>query len=90
MPCNAEAECYLLDDPLSALDVHVGEHAFSAVIGSGGMLHGKTRVLVTHREDLCSRADWIVSNGIRDEIVEVLTRGMRKLSHAREGGLGGL
>ncbi len=76
-------------DPLSALDVHVGEHVFSAVIGSGGVLHGKTRVLVTHREDLCSRADWIVRMD-KGEIVEVSRGGMRKIVACAEGGLGGL
>ena len=38
----------LLDDPLSAVDSHVGKHIFEQVIGSKGLLAGKTRVLVTH------------------------------------------
>ncbi|KAK3796141.1 hypothetical protein RRG08_018142 [Elysia crispata] len=43
-----QADIYLLDDPLSAVDAHVGKHIFNHVIGHQGMLAGKTRVLVTH------------------------------------------
>ncbi|XP_049823779.1 multidrug resistance-associated protein 1 isoform X4 [Aethina tumida] len=44
----ADAEIYLLDDPLSAVDSHVGKHIFEQVIGPTGLLGKKTRVLVTH------------------------------------------
>ncbi len=36
-----EADVYLLDDPLSAVDSHVGKHIFDKVIGPDGMLRGK-------------------------------------------------
>uniref|UniRef100_A0A3Q1GA62 Multidrug resistance-associated protein 1 n=1 Tax=Acanthochromis polyacanthus TaxID=80966 RepID=A0A3Q1GA62_9TELE len=39
---------YLLDDPLSAVDAHVGKHIFDQVIGPQGLLKDKTRILVTH------------------------------------------
>uniref|UniRef100_A0A8C7YZ28 Multidrug resistance-associated protein 1 n=1 Tax=Oryzias sinensis TaxID=183150 RepID=A0A8C7YZ28_9TELE len=39
---------YLLDDPLSAVDAHVGKHIFDYVIGPQGLLKDKTRILVTH------------------------------------------
>ena len=42
------AEVYLFDDPLSAVDAHVGKHIFAEVIGPNGVLRKKTRVLVTH------------------------------------------
>lgn len=42
------ADIYFFDDPLSAVDSHVGKHIFEQVIGPKGMLAGKTRVLVTH------------------------------------------
>jgi ABC-type transport system involved in cytochrome bd biosynthesis fused ATPase/permease subunit len=45
----SDGDLYLLDDPLSAVDAHVGAHMFTEVIGSTGLLKGKTRILVTHR-----------------------------------------
>lgn len=44
----ADAHVYLLDDPLSAVDSHVGQHIFDKVIGPNGLLKGKCRILVTH------------------------------------------
>ncbi|XP_058820116.1 multidrug resistance-associated protein 1-like [Topomyia yanbarensis] len=44
----ADADIYLFDDPLSAVDAHVGKHIFEKVIGPEGMLVGRTRLLVTH------------------------------------------
>jgi ABC-type multidrug transport system fused ATPase/permease subunit len=35
------ADVYLLDDPLSAVDSHVGKHIFNKVIGSKGLLRNK-------------------------------------------------
>jgi len=43
-----QCDIYLLDDPLSAVDSHVGRHIYEEVIGPKGMLAGKTRLLVTH------------------------------------------
>ncbi|XP_025074064.1 multidrug resistance-associated protein 1 isoform X5 [Pogonomyrmex barbatus] len=43
-----DSENYFLDDPLSAVDSHVGKHIFEKVIGPNGLLKKKTRVLVTH------------------------------------------
>lgn len=42
------ADIYLFDDPLSAVDSHVGKHIFDNVLGENGILRGKTRLLVTH------------------------------------------
>ncbi|XP_046557639.1 multidrug resistance-associated protein 1-like isoform X2 [Haliotis rubra] len=44
----SDRDIYLLDDPLSAVDSHVGKHIFRNVIGNEGILRDKTRVLVTH------------------------------------------
>uniref|UniRef100_A0A1I8HXE8 ABC transmembrane type-1 domain-containing protein n=1 Tax=Macrostomum lignano TaxID=282301 RepID=A0A1I8HXE8_9PLAT len=42
------ADIYLLDDPLSAVDSHVGRHIFERVLGPQGLLAGRTRLLVTN------------------------------------------
>ncbi|XP_064352540.1 multidrug resistance-associated protein 1 isoform X3 [Camelus dromedarius] len=54
------ADIYLLDDPLSAVDVHVGKQLFEKVIGSSGILKNKTRILVTHNLALLPQVDLIV------------------------------
>ena len=36
-----DADVYLLDDPLSAVDAHVGQHIFKHVIGPQGLLRNK-------------------------------------------------
>ncbi|XP_018374238.1 PREDICTED: probable multidrug resistance-associated protein lethal(2)03659, partial [Trachymyrmex cornetzi] len=43
----ADADIYLMDDPLSAVDAHVGKHIFEKCIDK--YLRGKTRILVTHQ-----------------------------------------
>ncbi|XP_011343424.1 multidrug resistance-associated protein 1 isoform X3 [Ooceraea biroi] len=43
-----DSDNYFLDDPLSAVDSHVGKHIFENVLGPNGLLKKKTRVLVTH------------------------------------------
>ncbi|XP_026281245.2 multidrug resistance-associated protein 1 isoform X2 [Frankliniella occidentalis] len=55
-----DAEVYLLDDPLSAVDSHVGKHIFDNVIGPQGLLKKKTRVLVTHGITFLREVDLIV------------------------------
>ncbi|KAI1314392.1 Multidrug resistance-associated protein 1 [Mortierella claussenii] len=44
----ADADIYLLDDPLSAVDAHVDQHLWQHLIGPKGLLKDKTRLLVTH------------------------------------------
>ena len=56
----ADSDIYLLDDPLSAVDSHVGKHIFDEVIGPNGLLKHKTRVLVTHKISLLPQVDMIV------------------------------
>ncbi|GMT15827.1 hypothetical protein PFISCL1PPCAC_7124, partial [Pristionchus fissidentatus] len=43
-----DADIYLLDDPLSAVDARIGESIYNNVIEHNGMLKKKTRLLVTH------------------------------------------
>ncbi|XP_054478436.1 multidrug resistance-associated protein 1-like [Anoplopoma fimbria] len=54
------SDVYLLDDPLSAVDAHVGQHIFDRVIGPRGLLKDKTRVLVTHGLGFLCKADLIL------------------------------
>ncbi|XP_058142359.1 ATP-binding cassette sub-family C member 6 isoform X2 [Dasypus novemcinctus] len=54
-----KAAVYLLDDPLAALDAHVGQQVFSRVIGPDGLLQGTTRILVTHARHVLPQADRI-------------------------------
>ncbi|KAB0798125.1 hypothetical protein PPYR_09118 [Photinus pyralis] len=58
-----EADIYLFDDPLSAVDAHVGKHLFDECILK--YLKNKTRILVTHQLQFLKHADTIVimSNG---------------------------
>ena len=58
-----DCEIVLLDDPLSAVDVHVGQYLFSHCIQ--GALSGRTRLLVTHQLHVLPQLDHIVvlSNG---------------------------
>ena len=39
----SEADVYLLDDPLSAVDAHVAKHIFDKVMGPDGALKDKVR-----------------------------------------------
>ncbi|KAL4659052.1 multidrug resistance-associated protein 1-like [Arapaima gigas] len=55
-----KADVYLLDDPLSAVDAHVGQHIFKKVVGPKGMLKDKTRILVTHGLSFLPQADLIL------------------------------
>ncbi|XP_045427222.1 multidrug resistance-associated protein 1 isoform X1 [Pipistrellus kuhlii] len=55
-----DSDVYLFDDPLSAVDAHVGKHIFEHVIGPKGMLKNKTRLLVTHGISYLPHVDVII------------------------------
>ena len=54
----ADANLYLLDDPLSAVDFKVGQHIFEKCIK--GLLGDKTRVLASHQEQHMRNADEVI------------------------------
>uniref|UniRef100_A0A7N8YLG0 ATP-binding cassette, sub-family C (CFTR/MRP), member 3 n=1 Tax=Mastacembelus armatus TaxID=205130 RepID=A0A7N8YLG0_9TELE len=56
----SDADVYLLDDPLSAVDAHVSKHIFENLIGPEGLLKGKTRILVTHGISFLPQVDNIM------------------------------
>ena len=63
----ANADIYLLDDPLSAVDAHVGKNIFNECICKA--LQGKTRILVTHQLQHLHNVDTIIvmKNGVFSE-----------------------
>ncbi|KAL0132723.1 hypothetical protein PUN28_000454 [Cardiocondyla obscurior] len=62
-----DADIYLFDDPLSAVDTHVGRHLFNECINN--YLQNKTRILVTHQLQYLKQCDYIIilNNGQIDE-----------------------
>ncbi|XP_022796748.1 multidrug resistance-associated protein 4-like [Stylophora pistillata] len=53
-----DADLYLLDDPLSAVDFKVGQHIFEKCIK--GVLSKKTRLLASHQEQHMKDADQVI------------------------------
>ena len=66
----SDSDMYFLDDPLSAVDSHVGKSLFDDVIGPSGLLKNKTRIFVTNSLSFLSQVDRVVmmENG---KIVEI-------------------
>ena len=60
----SDADIFLLDDPLSAVDARVGQHIFDKCIC--GELSNRVRILVTHQVQHLPRADMIavVTDGV--------------------------
>jgi ATP-binding cassette subfamily C (CFTR/MRP) protein 1 len=56
----SNADIYMLDDPLSAVDSHVGKAIFDSVIGPNGMLKQKTRLFVTNSLSFLPQVDQII------------------------------
>ena len=56
-------------DPLSALDAHVGKAVFENVLRAN--LSGKTRILVTHALHFLPQVDYILTIG-NGRVVEVM------------------
>ncbi|XP_076167723.1 putative multidrug resistance-associated protein lethal(2)03659 isoform X2 [Ptiloglossa arizonensis] len=90
----AEADLYLLDDPLSAVDAHVGKHMFEECIDN--YLRGKTRILVTHQLQYLRNVDRIFvmkdgaiqAEGTYDELATMgvdFGRLLENEAHAEEG-----
>ncbi|EDV26685.1 uncharacterized protein TRIADDRAFT_22415, partial [Trichoplax adhaerens] len=53
-----DADIYIMDDPLSAVDIEVARHLYDKCIC--GLLKDRTRILVTHQIQLLSKADQII------------------------------
>ena len=63
----ANADIYLFDDPLSAVDAYVGLKLFKNVIQK--FLKGKTRILVTHALQYINRMDRVIL--MKDQKIEL-------------------
>ncbi|KAL2919344.1 hypothetical protein HK105_200987 [Polyrhizophydium stewartii] len=77
-----DADIYLLDDPIAALDAHVGKKVFDDAIC--GVLRGKTVILVTHQLHLLPKVDTVV---VLDEGRVVETGAFRELMAREDGAL---
>ena len=75
----ANRDIVILDDPLSALDVHVGKEVFGELVKKH--LKDKTVVLVTHDWGLLSSADKIIF--LEDGSVSV-SKSVEKMAEASE------
>ncbi|VDL99366.1 unnamed protein product [Schistocephalus solidus] len=57
--CYSEADVYLFDDPLAAIDAEVASHLLREVLGRHGLLAKKTRIIAAHHPKLIQNADQI-------------------------------
>ncbi|XP_021375724.1 multidrug resistance-associated protein 5-like [Mizuhopecten yessoensis] len=75
----SKRDIYLLDDPLSAVDVHVGQHLFHKCIDK--VLRDKTVVLVTHQLQYLKHCDeiYVMDDG------EITEHGSYEWLLAKEG-----
>eukprot|EP00041_Stephanoeca_diplocostata_P028197 m.790864 g.790864 ORF g.790864 m.790864 type:complete len:1581 (+) comp23327_c0_seq3:295-5037(+) len=64
----ADAQVYILDDPLSAVDSHVGQHIFDKVVGPNGLLKNASRLFVTHAIQYVPSCDQVVC--LRDGTIQ--------------------
>ncbi|KZV74002.1 hypothetical protein PENSPDRAFT_244681 [Peniophora sp. CONT] len=74
----ADTAITIFDDPLSALDAHVGESVFNNVLSVSGERGDKTRILVTHALHFLHQVDFIycvldgriVEQGTYEELID--------------------
>ncbi|CAF3596244.1 unnamed protein product [Rotaria sp. Silwood1] len=66
----ADADLYLFDDPLAAVDPNVAKKIFDQCIGPRSLLRDKTRILVTHQIHFLEEADqtMFLANGRISEL----------------------
>jgi ABC-type multidrug transport system fused ATPase/permease subunit len=70
-----DADIYLFDDPLSAVDAHVAKHIFTKVLGKDGALKDKARILVTNAVHFLPKADLII-------MLEQVSSSLLSLTHS--------
>ncbi|KAJ2039269.1 Multidrug resistance-associated protein 1 [Coemansia sp. S3946] len=57
----SQADVYMLDDPLSAVDAHVKRHILDNVILSSGLLRNKLRIITTHSESMLPFCNQVIT-----------------------------
>ena len=72
-----DSDIYLLDDPLSAVDSHVGKHIFDKVLGPQGLLKDKVPLLNAHIVVMIF-LPFLLSNG-HTQVRILVTHGIRFL-----------
>ncbi|KAJ2082698.1 hypothetical protein H4R24_001366 [Coemansia sp. RSA 988] len=78
----SRADVYFFDDPLAAIDAHVGQHIFANVLGTQGILQSRARILITNDTQHLNSADNIVilengsifGNGTYEKLMEARNR----------------
>ncbi|KAK5580921.1 hypothetical protein RB653_000948 [Dictyostelium firmibasis] len=84
------ADIYIFDDPLSAVDAHVGKAIFKNVLSNqDGILRNKTRILVTHAVHYLPYVDRIIlmkdgrvaEEGTFDSLIEAGSHFTELMSH---------
>ncbi|KAJ1668229.1 hypothetical protein EV178_000574 [Coemansia sp. RSA 1646] len=69
----SRADVYILDDPLSAVDAHVGKHLFEHVLGPNGLLKSRCRIHITNAIPYITKCDavMLLRDGVPLEIGSV-------------------
>ncbi|KAJ2720276.1 hypothetical protein GGI07_004714, partial [Coemansia sp. Benny D115] len=67
-----QADIYVLDDILSAVDSHVEHHIVEHVLAPGGIIGDKTRILVTHANHVVPLSDMVITldSGKADIVIQ--------------------
>ncbi|KAJ2733752.1 hypothetical protein IW152_002857 [Coemansia sp. BCRC 34962] len=69
-----EADVFIFDDLLSAVDAHVERHLVEHVLVGNGLLADKTRILVTHAEHVVPLCDKVITVEHGDILATVQTK----------------
>ncbi|KAM9984129.1 hypothetical protein ACTFIZ_003833 [Dictyostelium cf. discoideum] len=65
----ANSDCFIFDEPLSAVDPEVASHLFDHCI-QGELMRNKTRILVTHQLQFIPYADHIIVLNSNGELIQ--------------------
>jgi hypothetical protein len=96
----ADTDIYYLDDPLSAVDAHVGKHLFDLVLGPKGMLKNKVndflnKCCFTFFNQKCNITHFIIDENFGHKFAQLFAvyrsnSNARKWSHCSEWQLRGV